>query len=678
MFLFVMKKVLLLLVAIFPVLASAQSAKFRYMPQQPSASTMVNGSKIKIMAFKGTEAGQQAPVNGSTLRTASTNHGVLAGYSTYDLQTNAGVARRHFVHDAVNNQNITTVWTMSNSSNPWNDRGTGYNYFAGGTSGVYGAAPTGRIETQRTGWPCIAKLTDGSELVVSHDPAQGSERLRFYKNTTAGSPTFTEMPTTISSSRAIWPRMAASGSNIYVVNNHQDTGYTHPTSQVKIPVFFSRSTDGGATWADDHIQLPGYDTTRYINGGGDTYAIDAKDNFVAVVLGGYFDDVALWKSSDFGATWTKTLIDSFPLAGFYNMNNRTSDVYLNNDPATPGQDGIPDTLFFNDGSVDVLIDDNNVVHVFYGLSRGVKPAVSADSAFFFPATNGVVHWTESNPTSLTVIGGAEDCDGDGFLNIVEHTTEGSATGLGGRYRLSGLASMPSAGIDAAGNLFCIYTAINELDTTDGTFNGMFQNYRDVHVVFSTDGGATWSTAQNITNDQAGTFNANEEVFASMARNVGSSIEITYQWDTEPGTELQNGDDPGLNEIRAVSVPTTSIINNAFEGACGKSSAMTALSGPFGAVAPISVASMVDEFNTVVYPNPSSGVVNFNFELSAAGKTEIVISNLMGQAVYTVAAGEFTAGQHEVRAELGSLSSGLYLYTVRSEGKSFSGRLMIQK
>jgi hypothetical protein len=106
--------------------------------------------------------------------------------------------------------------------------------------------------------------------------------------------------------------------------------------------------------------------------------------------------------------------------------------------------------------------------------------------------------------------------------------------------------------------------------------------------------------------------------------------------------------------------------------------MTALSGPFGAAPPVSVASSVDEFNTVVYPNPTSGVVNFNFELSVAGNTEIVISNLMGQAVYTVAAGEFTAGQHEVRAELGALSSGLYLYTVRSEGKSFSGRLMIQK
>lgn len=673
-----MKKVLLLLVAILPVLATAQSAKYRAIPQQPAATTMVNGSKIKIMALKGNESVQQAPASGSALRTAATNHGVLAGYSTYDLQSNASVAHRHYVHDVTGNQNITTVWTMSNSSSPWNDRGTGYNYFAGGTTGVYGAAPTGRVETQRTGWPCIAKMTDGSELVVSHDPATGSERLRFYKNTAAGSPTFTEMPTTISSSRAIWPRLAVSGTNFYVVNNHQDTGYTDPNSKVKIPAFFSRSSDGGATWADDHIQLPGYDTVRYVNGGGDTYAIDAKDNFVAVVIGGYFDDVALWKSSDYGVTWTKTLVDSFPIAGHYNMNNRTSDVYLNNDPATPGQDGIPDTLLFNDGSVEVLIDNNNIVHVFYGLSRGVKPDVSADSAFFFPATNGIVHWTEADPTSLVSIGGAEDCDGDGFLGIAEHTTEGSATGLGGRYRLSGLASMPSAGIDAAGNIYCIYTAINELDSTDGTFNGMLQNYRDVHVVFSTDGGLTWSTSQNITNDQAGTFNGNEEVFASIARNVGSSIEVTYQWDTEPGTELQNGDDPGLNEIRAVSVPTSLITSNAFESACGQSTAMTALSGPFGAAPPVSVASSVDEFNTVVYPNPTSGVVNFNFELSVAGNTEIVISNLMGQAVYTVAAGEFTAGQHEVRAELGALSSGLYLYTVRSEGKSFSGRLMIQK
>lgn len=673
-----MKKVLLLIVAILPVLASAQSAKYRFLPTQPATSTLVNGSKIKVMALNGTEAVKQAPTSGAALRTSAANHGVLAGISSYDLQSNASVAHRHWVHDPANSQNITTVWTMSNSSNPWNDRGTGYNYFTGSTSGSYGATPTARIETQRTGWPCIAKMSDGSELVVSHDPATGSERLRFYKNTAAGSSTFTELPTTISSSRAIWPRLATSGSNLYVVNNHQDTGYTHPTSHVKIPVFFSRSTDGGSTWADDHIQLPGYDTVRYVNGGGDTYAIDAKDNFVAIALGGYFDDVALWKSSDYGVTWTKTLIDSFPLAGHYSMNNRTSDVYLNNDPSTPGQDGIPDTLFFNDGSVEVLIDDNNAVHVFYGLSRGVKPDVSADSAFFFPATNGIVHWTEAFPDSLNVIGGAEDCDGDGFLNILDGTTEGAATGLGGRYRLSGLASMPSAGIDASGNIFCIYTAINELDTTDGTFNGMFQNYRDIHVVFTSDHGDNWSIAQNITNDQLGTFNGNEEVFASIARNVGSTIEVTYQWDTEPGTELQNGDDPGVNEIRAISVPVTMITSLAFEGACGQSTAMSQLSGPFGAAPPSGVVSLNDAFNTVVYPNPSTGVVNFSFELTNSGNTEVVISNLMGQAVYTVASGEFAAGQHEVRAELGSLSAGLYLYTVRSEGKTFSGRLMIQK
>jgi hypothetical protein len=673
-----MKKVLLLLVAILPVLATAQSAKYRFLPSQPVASTQVNGSKIKVMALNGSEAVRQAPSSGAALRTSAVNHGVLAGYSSYDLQSNASVSRRHWVHDVTGGQNITTVWTMSNSSNPWNDRGTGYNYFAGNNTGSYGAAPTARIETQRTGWPCIAKMTDGSELVVSHDPATGSERLRFYKNTAAGSSTFTEMPTTITSSRAIWPRAAVSGTNIYVVNNHQDTGYTHPTSHVKIPVFFSRSSDGGSTWADDHIQLPGYDTVRYMNGGGDTYALDAKDNFVAIVLGGYFDDVALWKSSDYGVTWTKTLIDSFPLAGHYNMNNRTSDVYLNNDPTTPGQDGIPDTLLFNDGSVEVLIDNNNAVHVFYGLSRGVKPAISADSAFFFPATNGIVHWTEANPTALTVIGGAEDCDGDGFLNLLDGTTNGDATGLGGRYRLSGLASMPSAGIDASGNIFCIYTAINELDTTDGTFNGMFQNYRDVHVTFSSDQGLTWATVQNVTNDALGTFNGNEEVFASIARNVGSTLEITYQWDTEPGTELQNGDDPGLNEIRSVGIPVTQITTNAFESACGKSTAMGQLTGPFTSAPSTGVVSLTDAFSTVVYPNPTSGVVNFSFELSNAGKTEVVISNLMGQTVYTVASGEFAAGQHEVRAELGNLSAGLYLYTVRSEGKSFSGRLMIQK
>lgn len=674
-----MKKVLLLLVALTPLFAAAQSHKKATLAKQPVRSVAVNGSKIKMMALNGSEA--VGSVSGATLRTSALNsaHGVQAGTSSYDLQTNASVSRRNYVYNPANNDSLTTLWTFAQTTNPWNDRGTGYNHFVGGTTGTFGAPPTARTESQRTGWPSAVRMNDGSELIVSHDPATGSERLRFYKNTGVGSTSFTEVPTTISSSRAIWPRMASSGDNLYIMNNHQDTAYMDPNSKVKIPAFFSRSTNAGSTWVDDHIQLPGYDTTRYVNGGGDTYAIDAKDNYVAIVLGGYFDDVALWKSSDYGVTWTKTLVDSFPLAGHYNMNNRTSDVYdaLGN----PGQDGVIDTLEFNDGSVEVLIDNNNMVHVFYGLSRGVKPAASADSAFFFPGTNGIVHWTEANPTALSLVGFVDDCDGDGFLNITEGSTEGTATGQGGRYRLSGLASMPSAAIDASGNIYCIYTAVNELDSTNAnipTYNGIDQNFRDVHVVFSTDGGLTWSVPQNITNDKLGTFNGNEEVFASIARNVGSSLEIAFQWDTEPGTELQNGDDPGLNQIIAASVPVSDILSNAFEGPCGKSTAMNALSGPFASATSTDALVNVNTFGTVVYPNPSNGVANFRFELSNGGKTTVSVSNLMGQTVYNVASNDFNAGVNEVKADLSNLSAGLYVYTITAEGKSFSGRLIINK
>jgi hypothetical protein len=678
----VMKKVLLLLVALTPMFVAAQSRNLASQlskARQPASTIMVNGSKIKMMALTGAET--TVANSGKSLRTAANNtpHGLDVGNTSYDLQTNAAVARRHYVYDPSGNNNLTTLWTMAQTTGPtFSDRGTGYNHYQGSS---YGPFPSSRIEAERTGWPMGVRLPSGEELIVSHDPATGSERLRFYKNTGLGSTSFAQFPTNISSSRAIWPRMASSGDNIYVITNHQDTGFQHPTSKVKIPTFYSRSTDAGATWTNDHIQLPGYDTSRYVNGGGDTYSIDAKDNIVAIVLGGYYDDVAMWKSTDYGVTFTKTLVDSFPLAGFYNMNNRTSDIYLNNDPSTPGQDGIPDTLPFNDGSVDVLIDNNNMVHVFFGLSRGVKPGISSDSAYFFPGTNGLVHWTEANPNVFNLIGYSDDCDGDGVLNITDGTVDGGVASQGGRYRLSGLSSMPSAGIDASGNIYCVYTAVNELDITNPnipTYNGIDQNFRDIHVNFSTDGGLTWAAEpQNITNDQLGTFNGNEEVYASISRNIGSTLEISYQFDTEPGTELQNGDDAGLNHIIAVSVTVNEILNNTFENACGKSTAQTALRGPFDT--DVSSNKLLDNaFGTIVYPNPTLGITTFNFELNNGGTTEILVSNLMGQTVFTVANGNFNAGFNEVKADFSSLSSGLYLYTIRAEGKSFTGRLVVNK
>lgn len=664
-----MKKALLLVVALLPLLVAAQSRLTVRTPKVPQRA--VSGWQIHRNPITGAEvrvAGTSQP--SSLAKVAASPHGVEAGISSYDLQTNGSVSRR--IHTYRTNDSLRVYWTMSQSVDPYTDRGTGTNFW----TGSFGPAPTVRLESQRTGWPTGVRLNDGTELVASHDPATGSERIRFYKNTGVGTNNFTELTTNYPADRAIWPRLANSGNYLYIVSNHQDTGFVNTNIPgVKSPMYCYRSTDAGSTW--NQTFLPGYDSARYVNGGGDTYAIDARDNFVAIVAGGYYEDIALWKSTDFGVTFTKTLVDSFEIPGLWNMNNRTSDVY--DGTGMPGTDGNPDTLTFGDGSVEVLIDPNGAAHVWYGLSRGVKPNISADSAFFFPGTSGIVYWNEVS-NAPQVIADIVDCDGDTTVfNLAAGTTEGTATGQGGRYRLSSLTSMPSAGLDAAGNIFCIYTAVNEIDTTSAnmpTFNGVTQNFRDILVVYSTDAGNTWSTPQNLTNNQANTYQQNEEVFASLAKNIGNTLNFAWQWDVEPGTVLQNGDDAGINSMRVGSVLVSDVLSNKYVGGCGPANDYV-VQGPFTTI-PVNVQAEVNTFASVVYPNPTSGILNISFELNQSTQAVISVSNLMGQELMKVSGNQFNAGVNEAKLDLSALNAGIYLYTIRAEGKSFTGRVIVSK
>ena len=95
------------------------------------------------------------------------------------------------------------------------------------------------------------------------------------------------------------------------------------------------------SWDIVELGLPGYDSTSTLYGGGEQYAIDAVGNNVAIVTGGIGENVSLWKSTDNGTTFTKTLVDAFP--------------YVPENNGTPlGFDSVPT----NDGSVAVVIDPN--------------------------------------------------------------------------------------------------------------------------------------------------------------------------------------------------------------------------------------------------------------------------------------------------------------------------------
>ncbi|MEY2898230.1 MAG: hypothetical protein RL138_283 [Bacteroidota bacterium] len=521
-----MKKLLLSFV-LLPMIGFAQQAHLGTPVRAKNAALMTQKTKKEIVTDHAAPVAAVKPA-ASHAQTKSTNPGTVVGETYYDLQTNSATYRR--VANYGTSQSVIWTFAPSSSDNTYAQRGTGYNSNAGG---AWGAIPSARIEQQRTGFPNILPFAN-NEGVLCHTATPGYNDY-LTKNSAIGSSSFTGAATTpLNLTGNIWPRAAAAGSNIYFVDCSQDTNSRK--AGVKQPVLYSRSTNGGTTWVDDHITLPGYDSTIFYRNGGDNYFVDAKDSIVAIVIGGYGNSVVLWKSMDYGVNFTRTIVDSFPVLG-YNTSS-TAIIDQNNDL-------IADTFLFNTGSVSALIDNNGNVNIWWSTINGLN---DGGGLSYYPASQSTLEfWSEATGTKTTIDNfytAIHDCDGDGAINIGANYFTSATDDGDAYYPGEGMITQPQAGIDAAGNLFVFYSSVMENDTTvAGVASVASQNFRDILGAFSTDGGATWSLPINVSQSWGV-----EDAFPTVARDVDNNIHLSWQADAEPGTALQNADPIAVNQI----------------------------------------------------------------------------------------------------------------------------------
>ena len=85
----------------------------------------------------------------------------VLGLTQYDLQSNAAIDDRMAGNEAA----VSAAWIMSLDVSPFEDRGSGYNFFDGN---VWGEQPYERVEDVRIGWPSINHMGDGREVIISH------------------------------------------------------------------------------------------------------------------------------------------------------------------------------------------------------------------------------------------------------------------------------------------------------------------------------------------------------------------------------------------------------------------------------------------------------------------------------------------------------------------------------
>lgn len=574
---------------------------------------------------------------------------VRLGSTFYDLQTNYSMPHRLFLHS---DGAVSATWTTSkNDQANYPERGSGYNYR--NTSGTWYGSDSSRIETSRTGWPVIGRLSNGAEWILAHDATTGG--FYFSTNGTRGSETWTLEKVLVETPyKPIWARGASNGDTIHLIYSYTDSaaaGEARAPSRKGIfaPMVYSRSLDGGNTWDKKAIMLPDYDSTLTSNGGADQYAIDVKGNTVAIVNADLLQGVIAWKSTDFGNTFTRIIADTFKYAPY------------------SAKKLMIDTPYTNDGSADVIIDDNGNMHIFWGLGRVLDTDTTDESYSFYPGLQGIVHWSEATgQAKIIAAGGAFDRNGDGFNQLSQATYASLSNGnvpsnLNTVARLGNTSAMrqPNATIDANGNIYCVFSVPIEFDASD-----LGAEFRDIGVVFTTDGGTTWSNPQNLTQGAA-----REDDFATVARNSNGFLHMMWQQDELPGTNLQNnsqafGNHPVvLNTILYQAVSVTDILNETI----GMQWSLKTQEPNTGEV-------MVVNQN---YPNPFSGVTNVLIYLSRPGDVNIEVRNTLGALVKSQTVKGLVRGNHVLEIDGTGLSSGVYTYSLTAGGSTVSKTFMVK-
>lgn len=565
----------------------------------------------------------------------------VVGTTRWDAQGYGCVPSR--VYYKPNGDPVATWTHATDLAEAFPERGTAYSSRSGGAWSPVAA----RIESARTGFPSAGILSDGTEVVVSHNTVTAPYRLMFLRRAagqSAWTESFLETPAGIG---CLWPHLVVGGPDgktVHLIAITTPTANTGVVYQgVNGHILYWRSTDGGLTWDKKAQIIPGLDNTKFTVHAADEYTLDANGSTVGVAAFPAWNDLIVFKSYDNGDTWESIVARDFPDA-LENYAGADGQTYTVDDVGVPDPDA-PDSLavFNSDGSGNMLIDDNGEVHLFFGRMyyADVDPAAGSS---YYPGINGLAHWKETFGTdTYQVITGALDYDGDGSLGV-------SAIDEIAPYYIS-LSGMPSSGSDANGTIYVGYSALHELYPAS---NGQF--FRHVYVLKSSDFGESWGEPLDLIADpyisDTVLIPFVESVYPMLPRHIGSNVGLVYQQDYDPGIHLLGptaaGNHPYVDnsllwiEVNPLLIPGTS--------------------GTFSPGTPNASLALN------IFPNPAAETATLSAMLSGTGDVTVEIFDLMGSRVFQSTAPS-VEGRQSLALPVQNFIAGTYTVRV-TEGKAF--------
>lgn len=550
---------------------------------------------------------------------------LVIGNTWYDTQTyNSGnlMNRMYEFPDGT----LGATW-MYKAVSGTPDRGTAYNYNNGAS---WTGASLHLGNDANNGFPSYAPWGPTGEIIAHYQYVAGDGPVKLLRRAVKGTGAWieSELPPPPGNYSLVWQSMITSGPQhefIHVLALVYDDPYQGQDDAL----LYYRSSNGGVTWEINGMQIDGLGSAYFKTISSLHYSwAQPVGNTIAFSYGfGGFDGLA-FKSTDNGNNWQKMVVYQAPWTPF----------------------DIPDqTPVFGagDGTSAIALDSQGKVHMAFGRMLWFYDVVTTPPGgwYYYPtSTEGLMYWNESMPPldSTSVSSYTLDllaAGGNLAAWIVPDTIPLNIASDQPHYGV-GLTSQPQLAIDAADNMFLVYSAISPENMVDAYY------LRNIYCNASFDGGNSWTGIKKLTTDFQFIFS--ECVFPAVAPKVDQTIHVVFQEDFNPGTGA--GDE---NFMEYLNFPKDFFVGT----------------HEVQQQEPFSVSQS--------YPNPARLMTRFRVQLDKPAIVSVDIANLTGQTCFHESYGTLLSGNHNLELNLSGLEKGVYCVVVRANENKLTRKLVIQ-
>ena len=650
-----MKKVLLLSLGL--AMGFGAFAQNRVAKEAVSGKATVSKVAVGNDIYTGSVLENSAKSNSSVVVNRYTNFEEGVAMETYyDLQSNGYVSNRMYQKA---NGDVAVVTTMSREQNlTASDRGTGYNFIAGGNMSNLGDIPEVREEANatgddvRTGWPTIAPYGPEGEILVNH-----SSGLNYWIREKAGqgqwdgpysipNPEGLEYPFSLS-----WPRVATSGPNNEVIHVVCASQHSISSEEMVNAQFYCRSTDG-QNWEVAYSPLA--ETDEHLNiYSADDYSIATNGDVVAICYTAVFYGHALvMKSTDNGQTWERIVVWENPYIGDWETDENTITP-----EETPAQTPVHST---------VAVGPDGTVHVAFSVATYAHTELGNTFSYYYGRTaDGIAYWNDTRAALTNLRLWEDDPENEGYVlhsmdsvnfcgwlpfysNIADFNNDAVYKNDDYIYQFYGSCSgFPALSVDPEGNLALAYS-------TPDTERELFDNtayYRSTVMSYKAANEEGWHVAvEHVFEDFM--HMVDESMFVNAAPSVTKQGEFWFSYvaDNVPGLAWGSGasqSSPENNQCYVFKISSEYI--------------------------PVGTEEIIARdvvYN--VYPNPASDYIFVSSSMDA--DATVTFTNLAGQTVKVVNT-NLTTGDNSV--SINDLNSGVYFCTVSANGYSHTTKVVVK-